>query len=299
MATHIQIQPGTLYPQPDYTVEVDSEGKWGVTQVFLCHRLSAVALMPRPGSAHPEVPFARLTRASARVTEGDLAEITCTYGGVVDADDADADGVPDPEDEDIDADGTPNEEDPDIDGDGVPNQQDPSPEGGGGTGQDPQDPAQSSGAGRPGASYTMGVTMSEEPILSHPRYRELDAAVLAAVRMIMMGRDKDDQGMDLRDKAGAGGGAELLAKIDRGQTSYFLPRTTWRQSLVVSWRSSAGTSGTPGKIGTPPGPSPSLEGGGNWLLNGVTRTYENGVCRIEREWIASDEGGWDPDIYGT
>jgi hypothetical protein len=65
MPTHIAIQPGRLYPQPGYTLKIDKEGKWTATQIFLCHRSSAVALMPRPGSGHPEVPF--ITTQESRV----------------------------------------------------------------------------------------------------------------------------------------------------------------------------------------------------------------------------------------
>ena len=81
MPQHVAIRPGTLYPQPDYTISVDREGKWTVAQAYLCHRASVVRLMPRPGTPHPEVPFATLDAVSARVTGGDLAEITCTYAG--------------------------------------------------------------------------------------------------------------------------------------------------------------------------------------------------------------------------
>ena len=291
MATHIQIDPGTLYPQPDHTIEVDHEGKWTITQVFLCHRNSVVKLMPLIGTAHPEAPFVRLTKAVARMAEGDLAEITCTYGGVTDEQDVDDDGLPNADDEDIDGDGIPNESDPDIDGDSIPNESDPTPEGGEVEAEYPQR--------RPGATYTMSVTMSEEPLLTHPTYRDLSADLLAAVRQIMMGKDRSDSGEDLRAKAVSLGGADLLAKIDRGQTSYFQPRTVYRQSVVTSSRSTGRLSGSPGKIGTPPGTVPKLEGGANWILSSVNRTYEGGTCRIEREWMASGEGGWDKDIYGT
>jgi len=287
MATHIQIDPGILYPQPDHTIEVDHEGKWTITQVFLCHRNSVVQLMPKTGTAHPEAPFVRLTKAVARTTGGDMAEITCTYGGVTDEQDIDDDGLPNADDEDIDGDEIPNESDPDIDGDSVPNESDPTPEG-----WEVEYPQ------RPGATYTMAVTMSEEPLLMHPAYRDLGADLLAAVRQIMMGKDRSDSGEDLRARAVSLGGEALLAKIDRGQTSYFQPRTVYRQSVVTSPRSTGGTAGTPGRIGTPPGPVPALEGGANWLLSSVTRTYEGGTCRIEREWMASGEGGWDEDIYG-
>ena len=50
MPTHVAIQQGVLYPQPGYSLRIDREGKWTATQVFHCHRNSAAALMPRPGS---------------------------------------------------------------------------------------------------------------------------------------------------------------------------------------------------------------------------------------------------------
>jgi hypothetical protein len=81
MPTHVSIQPGRLYPQPGYTVQVDKEGKWTATQVFLCHRSSAVQLMPRPNTIHPEIGFISVAQSTVNFTEGDLAEITCHYAG--------------------------------------------------------------------------------------------------------------------------------------------------------------------------------------------------------------------------
>jgi hypothetical protein len=81
MPSHIAIQPGRLYPQPGYSLQIDKEGKWTATQIFLCHRTSAVSLMPRPGTPHPEVPFIAVSQVSAEFTEGDLAEITCLNTG--------------------------------------------------------------------------------------------------------------------------------------------------------------------------------------------------------------------------
>jgi hypothetical protein len=33
------------------------------------------------------------------------------------------------------------------------------------------------------------------------------------------------------------------------------------------------------------------------LLNGVSQSQEGKSYRIEMEWLASDRGGWDEDIY--
>jgi hypothetical protein len=52
-----------------------------------------------------------------------------------------------------------------------------------------------------------------------------------------------------------------------------------------------------GNISDPLGPVPSLAGGRDWLLNGVTQTQDGKAFRLEMEWLASDRGGWDPEIY--
>jgi hypothetical protein len=66
MPKHISIQPGQLYPQPNYSLAVDREGKWTATQLFLCHRNSAVQLMPRPGTPHLEIPL--IPNTDVRIT---------------------------------------------------------------------------------------------------------------------------------------------------------------------------------------------------------------------------------------
>jgi len=240
MPEHVAIQPGRLYPQPDYSVQIDQEGKWTVTQVFLCHRSSAVALMPRPGSTHPEVPFVAVSNTATKVTEGDLAEITCTYTGAE---------AKDEEDE------------------------------------------------KANAVYTMGLSLSEEPILSHHRYKDLDPGEREAIQLILSGKEKDDRGNKLRGKVVSGPGLEILGKIDRGQRHYYSPRVTWRESWVRDKPAKAAELNDIGNISVPSGPAPELAANRNWLLNGVTQTQEGKSFRLEMEWLASDRGGWDPDIY--
>lgn len=240
MPNHVAINPGQLYPQPDYTIQIDKEGKWTVTQVFLCHRTSVIPLTPRPKTPHPEVPFTEITQVSAKVTEGDLAEITCTYTGVE---------------------------------------------------------AKGDGQEKANAVYTMGLSLSEEPILSHPRYKDLDAKERERIQLIVSGKEKDDEGNKLRDKVETALGKEVLGKIDRGQTSYYSPRVTWRESWVCARAVKAAELNDIGNISQPTGDPPALAGGRNWLLNGVTQTHEGKAYRLEMEWLASDRGGWDADIY--
>jgi hypothetical protein len=238
MPRHVAIQQGRLYPQPEYTIQIDKEGKWTVTQVYMCHRSSAVSLMPRPGSIHPDVPFVSISQSTAAITEGDLAEITCVYSGAENKEDEKANAV-----------------------------------------------------------YTMGLSLSEEPILTHQRYKDLEGKERDALQMILAGKEKDDQGTKLKDKIESDLGKEVLDKIERGQTSYYSPRVTWRESWVRDKPAKADELNDIGNISDPLGPVPSLAGGRDWLLNGVTQTQDGKAFRLEMEWLASDRGGWDPEIY--
>jgi len=240
MPSHVSIQPGVLYPQPDYTLSVDREGKWTATQVFLCHRNSIAALMPRPGTAHPEVSFISVDTATAKVTEGDLAEITCNYAG---------------------AEAKTDEEE------------------------------------AASMTYAMGLSLSEEPLLSHYRYRNLPDAEVEALKGIAGGKDKDDAGAAYKDQITSVLGKEALKKIMRGQTSYYSPKVAWRTSVTRDTGVKNTDLNKIGEIDTPLGPAPALATGRNWLLNGVNQTQEGGSFKIEREWLASDRGGWDADIY--
>jgi hypothetical protein len=238
MPTHVAIQPGRLYPQPGYTVQIDKEGKWTSTLIFLCHRTSAVALTPRPGAPHPEIGFIVVSQVTITFNEGDLAEIVCQYAGVEDKDDE-----------------------------------------------------------KENAQFTMGLSLSEEPLLSHIRYKDLPVKEREYLKLIASGKDKDDQGNKLRDKVTSDRGKEALAKIDRGQTSYYSPRVTWRESWVRNRPVEAEELNKMGKIDTPEGPAPALADGRNWLRNGCTQNQDGKAFRLELEWLASEREGWDSQIY--
>ena len=92
-------------------------------------------------------------------------------------------------------------------------------------------------------------------------------------------------------------GTEALAKIERGQVSWYAPKVTWRESWVRSHAVAAAELNHIGCIDTPNGPVPELANDRAWLLNGVTQTHEGKSFRLEMEWLSSDRGGWDTDIY--
>ena len=238
MPRHVSIQPGKLYPQPDYSISVDREGKWTATQVFLCHRNSITQVMPRPGTPHPEIQFISVDNATAQVSEGDIAQITCNYAGT---------------------DNTTN------------------------------DPAKT--------TYSLGLSLSEEPLLSHKKFKVLAKAEIEALQAIISGKEADSSGGSYKDKVTSELGKKALEKIQRGQTSYYSPKVTWRQSTVRNASAASSDVNKIGQIDEPDGRQPNVGDGRTWLLNGVTQTQEGRAYRIEREWIASDAGGWDEDIY--
>ena len=237
MPEHISIQQGRLYPQPEYTIQIDQENKWTVTQVYLCHSASIIQVMPKPGVAHMDVTFATLANVTAAVGAGEVAEITCTYVGA------------------------------------------------------------GNKSAKADATYNMGLGLSEEPLLTHARYKDVPDAELEALKAIIDGKDKDDGGAANKDKVTSEYGKELLKKIQRGQTSYYAPKVTWKESWVRDNPVKNAELNKIGNVDSPDGKPPELAGGRTWLLNGVTQAQEGTAFRIEREWLASDRGGWDEDIY--
>ena len=263
MSIHHSIAPGVLYEQPGTKITCDNEGKWTATVNYLCSAASFARMCPRVGSKFPSIPFISLSSVESTITEGDLAEITCNYTGVEDALATDENGNPVEE-------------------------EDPAGGEGGGGNPSPE---------KANATYTMGLALSEEPLLSHDRYKGLTASERETLRLIASGKDKDDQKNLLRDKVTSVRGLEALAKIDRGQTTYYSPKITWRESWVRKKSAPANELNTIGKINIPNGPCPALGGGRTWLRNGVTQTQEGKVFRVEIEWLSSNPGGWDTDIY--
>jgi hypothetical protein len=146
-------------------------------------------------------------------------------------------------------------------------------------------------------SYSIGMSLSEEPLLSHKKFKDLDDEEKDALQAIISGKDKDTTGALYKDKVTSAVGKKALEKIQRGQTSYYSPKLTWRQSIVRKSSAASSDVNKVGQIDSPDGRQPNLGDGRNWLLNSVTQTQEGSSYRIEREWISSDAGGWDADIY--
>jgi hypothetical protein len=146
-------------------------------------------------------------------------------------------------------------------------------------------------------TYSLGLSLSEEPLLAHKKFKDLDEEEKEALQAIIGGKEKDASGVPYKDKVTSAEGLKALEKIQRGQTSFYSPKLVWRQSTVRKTSAASSDVRKIGQIDSPDGREPKLDEGRTWLLNGVTQSQEGSAYRIEREWIASDAGGWDPDIY--
>ncbi len=148
------------------------------------------------------------------------------------------------------------------------------------------------------ATYSMDIAVTDEHLLLCHHYKDIVTREREALKGIIAGKDKDDQGNKLRDKITSALGIEALSKIDRGQVSYYCPKITWKEKWVCKRSVGAGELNKVGKIDTPLGPCPPLAGTRNWIRNGCTQEQEGKhAFTLQLEWLASNEEGWDSQIY--
>ena len=150
--------------------------------------------------------------------------------------------------------------------------------------------------------YDQEVTLSDEPLLSHPRYADLDADEQEALQQIINGTLKKENGEDWADDVESEEGLEALAKIRRGQTMWREPRLVWveRSTVAAEDLDDAVDLGTVGQVDAPPGGAPT---GGNrdyMFLAGPARMTEDGeYYDLELRWELSGPEGWDEDLYAN
>lgn len=137
----------------------------------------------------------------------------------------------------------------------------------------------------PAPVYELDRSTGSEPIDSHPFWDDIVAAAggYAPEKVVT-----DENGVFIAFGKNATGGL-------RGTQSYLNPQTTWTKTYVTNTQPSA--VGNVGKIDTPEGGAPSLDGDRNWLNLGLRFTKEGGIYRAQQTWMASGPGGWNTHVY--
>ena len=241
----------------------------------------SAGMLPAIGSSVNVRSGIHLTKAVATSTEGGLTTVKLTFS-------------------------EPKDEDEDSGGDGAADE----PEDGSGNDDTAKDAAQS---GKYGYKCSLDVTLTDEPLLTHPQFANTSGAMLEYVKALMDGArmwelvpEVDSNGKPKLDKDGLPvkkrlstllqGGGKLVELAQKGITTYKSPAATFSESYV-SKSGAVDTSGV-GQVGTPGG-APAFKGRDWLLISRNSSLNEDGKSyTVSSVWMLSGVGGWDSDLYG-
>jgi hypothetical protein len=156
----------------------------------------------------------------------------------------------------------------------------------------------------PAPESELSTSVSQEPIWTHPRYK--DAFTIdqkgVIIRKVNAASKQDYDAADItdttmfptdviRDLA-----MEIFKKLQNGVTSYFVPTTVYSRTYAsIAAPSSIDKVGT---IDTPTG-APKLDGKRQWLKMSKTWRRAGGYYQIQEQWKASGPAGIDKQLYSS
>ena len=180
-------------------------------------------------------------------------------------------------------------------------------------------------------TYSLRGSLSERPILEHPKAIALGAIERTLLSRLMDGDEQCRYNQDLQQfgyfevesdvVAGPGTSntkqiwfalgpegtttpytlsdeckkfAELISK---GETTYLVPNITWTETTEGEQQLTAQQINKLGKVSPPRGNPPSPSDGRNWMLTSATSDQQGLLHRTQIEWTLSDENGWDDFLY--
>lgn len=157
-------------------------------------------------------------------------------------------------------------------------------------------------------TYEMGITTSQEPIMAHPKYKDVAAGEKQILQNVLNGSLKQVSGsqydfipMSDHDKTEkftitSDLGKELCEKIQKGLDGYLQAGQIWRVSFVTNTMPSTNILNAVGKITSAVG-APTVANDRNWLFIGCNMNQKDRVFNVSYEWQLSGDGGWDEDLY--
>lgn len=152
----------------------------------------------------------------------------------------------------------------------------------------------------PEPSYTLSISLAEEPIELHPKFAEIagtpknpkNGAIFVDPDTGKITKD-NTRGVFREFSATIGGKENLKAGVE----AYLLPGSTWTEVSYATKR--PGDLGSLGEIDSPSGSPPSFGSGRNWLYSGAEYTKRGHIYEVRKTWLLSGRRGWDVDIYGS
>lgn len=158
------------------------------------------------------------------------------------------------------------------------------------------------GSSREAPSYSLQVTCVQEPLLTHPKYENLEGKALTALKLLMDGtkesdvvsQDESGNPVTLQELLAEVGNQELVNKIRKGQTHYMAPQI----AITARYKASRiPDTGNAFKVSQPPG-NFSTPSGCDWLQLVPSIEAHGKEIWVSETYLLSGPGGWDPDIYG-
>lgn len=149
------------------------------------------------------------------------------------------------------------------------------------------------------AEYDVDYSCMEQPLLTHPLFKNLPEEEQDALMAVAGGATpKDtfgDDGKVIQDAIKSDAGKKALEKLRKGMISFLSPGGTFSVTQTQGSISLAGV----GKKGSPAAGAPAVPSGCNWLFYGIRgrKTGGNGQWRVTKTWMVSGQGGWDTDVY--
>lgn len=148
------------------------------------------------------------------------------------------------------------------------------------------------------AEYTMDYSCSEQPLLTHPKFKDLSEEEQDALMAVAAGASPSDTfGKDdkvIKDVVKSDAGKLAMKKLRKGQISFLCPGGVFSVTSTVQALSLSGV----GKKGSPGSGAPAVSGGYNWIKEGVSgRKTGTGNWRQTISWRLSGPDGWDTDLY--
>ena len=131
--------------------------------------------------------------------------------------------------------------------------------------------------------YSMDYSCSEQPLLTHPNFQDIDGEEKDALMAMASGASpKDTFGKEdkvIEDVVKSEAGKKAMEKMRKGQVSFLCP-------------------GGVGKKGAPGSGAPAVSGKYDWIKEGVSgRRTGTGNWRQTVSWRLSGPDGWDSDLY--
>lgn len=144
-----------------------------------------------------------------------------------------------------------------------------------------------------GQEYSVEGSMSQEPIETHEKFKEISAADWK--NWNLWKNNPNDEALAGWKPSQAGGAMEALASLyDKGVTDYLVPRAVVR---ITNIENTSPRLSKLGKIDAPSG-APTLPSGANWMLTGASGNRgQDGKWTNTYEYMSSGHAGWNPDIY--